>query len=416
MGAGGYFVATKPTTQRQGMVLCGAFCVAMTASGKEPLHLRRRGLGVRISCWLVWAAWFGVAGSVGAEAHREFRPEGEPGRLFREFLAQTPWIKYASFRRSLSRDRMLVGSAPDKPVTEMPRLFLLERFEAAWQPEGWYKRSFETEKGRPKAYGDGKWRFEPVPAGLEVVHGCNRYYQWALFADHRRLNLTFRTNTPGGQGEHHERIVVFDGLHLVNFRLGLDPLGGGPLQWLNDHEFVVGPPPIWKELGGRGRITRWDEHGRPVELVFEPRRWAGRTTNFFRVTYFYLPERPFPPWQYVVEEWDPPRKWLRHTNFLDEIEFGLDPSAPEGYFPEMFRKRPEPLEMITATSNNVMYVVHADGRWEPSPGADLPDVPLPGPESWRTWQRGVVLAVFIVGMGLVVWSTRKLWWSQGVNR
>lgn len=115
----------------------------------------------------------------------------------------------------------------------------------------------------------------------------------------------------------------------------------------------------------------------------------------FRVSYTYLSERSFLPAQYVMEEVDFREGLLRHTNYLDKIEFGLDPSAPDGYFPEMLRKRTDPWERFTITSNGVLHQIIARGDWAWAVAGT--DEPVPDPLAWQTWPRWVLLAVAAVG-------------------
>lgn len=355
----------------------------------------------------------GVSGcpSFAAEADGPPFSETDPGTAFRNYLAQTPWVKYVSYRRSRSWVLHAVSDRLDKPALYLPRVFLLERFEAAWQPEGWYWRWFGTEKGRVVSRRGGKVGFEPVLPGLEPIYGRNRDYYWAIFDDQKALHVSFRTNTAGGQGEYHAQRAFMDAKLLCDLRLGLDPLGPGPLRWRNEAEFEVGPVEgVLPHPGGRGRITRWDERGRPLELVCEAVRWREGSSNVFRVTYTYLSERSFLPAQYVMEELDLREGLLRHTNYLDKIEFGLDPSAPDGYFPEMLRKRTDPWERFTITSNGVLHQIIARGYWARAvPGADEP---VPDPLAWQTWQRWILLAVAAVGAAVVFWGIGKRWWSR----
>ncbi|MCX7866756.1 hypothetical protein [Limisphaera sp. VF-2] len=337
--------------------------------------------------------------------------ETDPGTAFRNYLAQTPWVKYVSYRRSRSWIRHAVSDTLDKPAIYLPRIFLLERFEAAWQPEGWYCRWFGTEKGHIVLLRGGKVGFKPVLPGLELIEGRNRDYYWALFEDHKALHVSFRTNTAGGQGEYHVMRAFMDAKLLGDLRLGLDPLGWGPLRWRNEVEFEVEPVEgVLAHPGGKGRITRWDERGRPLELVCEAVRWREGSSNVFRVTYTYLSERSFLPWQYVVEEVDFREGLLRHTNYLDKIEFGLDPSAPDGYFPEMFRKRTEPLDRFSITSNGVTHQIIARGF---GPGGDFgPEEPLPDLMPWQNWRRWILVGVLGVGVAMVFWGTGKRWWAR----
>ncbi|MEJ5239203.1 MAG: hypothetical protein WHT82_12645 [Limisphaera sp.] len=363
-------------------------------------------------------AWLVCAGPHAIGVETAHGAPAEPGQMFREYLTQLPWIKHVTYRRSHSRKSVAVAPQPGSGASEriLPRLFVLERFEAAWQPEGWYKRYLETEKGRVVPMTRGRrttYTFEPVSAGLETVVGRNRYFYWSLTDSQNVLEVTFRTNTTGGRGRHHEMRAIRDAEMLCDLRLGLDPLGGGTLRWLNDVEFEVGPEEGgFRRPGGRGRITRVDHRGHPTELVFEAFGWPG-PTNFFRVSYAYLPERDFPPWLYVVEELDAREGWLRHTNYVDDIEFGVDESAPEGYFPEMFRGRVEPVARVYLVSNDVRYVRDARGQWVRRPADDDELLArLPGLDSWQDFRRAVLLGVLGAGLLVLIWGSRKSWWRR----
>lgn len=369
--------------------------------------------------WIAaFCAWVVCGGphAIGADTAHDV--PAKPDQMFREYLSQLPWIKYVAYRRSYSRKSVAVALQPGSGASEhiLPRLFVLERFEAAWQPEGWYKRYLETEKGRVVPVTRGRrptYTFERVSRGLEPVVGRNRSFYWSLTDSQGVLEITFRTNTAGGHGRHHEMRAIRDAELLCDLRLGLDPLGGGPLRWLNGVEFEVGPEEGgYRRPGGRGRITGLDLRGRPTELVFEALGWPG-PTNLFRVSYAYLPERDFPPWQYVVEELDAREGWLRHTNYIDEIEFGLDESAPDGYFPEMFRQRPEPVARFYVVSNDLRYMRDARGQWVRSSGND-DDLyaGLPGLDSWQGFRRAVLLGVLGAGLLVFIWGSRKSWWRR----
>ncbi|MCX7867811.1 MAG: hypothetical protein N2438_11950 [Limisphaera sp.] len=97
-----------------------------------------------------------------------------------------------------------------------------------------------------------------------------------------------------GQGASHVNVITHDAYVLSDRRLGLDELGPGPLRWVSDTELEVEPVKAFRSYpGGRARIERFDEHGRPAEISYQTKEYDGRR-RLWRVSYVYLPERPFP--------------------------------------------------------------------------------------------------------------------------
>jgi len=372
----------------------------------------------RRACWRAWVclvlgiAVVGASGQQAPEKHVEFPLDREPAVLFREYLARTPWIRYMAYRRALSRHLMSVAESPgasEKLVPRRPLMSLLERFEAGWQPQGWYQRALGTEKGEVLFKTDGTPTFHPIPRGLERVAGSNRYYYWTLYPGHMSLGVTFRTNTAGGKGEFHASRAMRDAMLKCDLRLGLDELGPGELRWISDVVFEVEPVTVVRPYpGGRGEIVRYDAQGRPAEIVYEThaQHKPGRS---YRVIYTYLPERPFPPWQYIVEEMDAREGLLRHTNYLDDIEFGVDPAAADGYFPEMFRRVNEPLTTFTVISNEVSYQVGIGGQWRP---VEEPPQNTFAELVKLTGQSQVYRSVLVAGLlaGVLLWGW--VWWYR----
>ena len=190
-------------------------------------------------------------------------------------------------------------------------------------------------------------------------------------------------------------------------------MGPGELRWISDAVFEVEPNTVVRPYpGGLGEIVRYDAQGRPAEIVYEThaQHKPGRS---YHVIYTYLPERPFPPWQYIVEEMDPREGLLRHTNYLDDTEFGVDPAAADGYFPEMFRRVNEPLTTFTVISNEVSYQVGIGGQWrpveEPPQHTFAELVKLTGQS--QVYRR-VLVAGFLAGVLLWGW----VWWYRRRTR
>jgi hypothetical protein len=113
----------------------------------------------------------------------------------------------------------------------------------------------------------------------------------------------------------------------------LDELGPDPLRWVSDTELEVEPVKAFRSYpGGWARIERFDEYGRPAEISYQTKDYDGRR-RLWRVSYVYLPERPFPPWLYIVEDRDERWGLLHHTNYVDDIEFEGGSRRTEGLFP-----------------------------------------------------------------------------------
>ncbi|MCX7867810.1 MAG: hypothetical protein N2438_11945 [Limisphaera sp.] len=110
-----------------------------------------------------------------------------------------------------------------------------------------------------------------------------------------------------------------------------------------------------------------------------------------------------------MEERDERWGLLHHTNYVDDIECGVDPAAPEGYFPEMFRRKTEPLVRFLVVSNDVDYLVDLAGRWHKVEEEPYEPLPMLEPSGWRRW---VVVAVLMVGAGVGAAVLVGGWWRQ----
>lgn len=354
-----------------------------------------------VACAVLLLAGLGMAGwrsaaFVPAAGGSEARIGDDPAEIFRRFLENPEPVRRMVYSRSFSRHRILAVDDQGRERAVEPRP-VLEHLELAWQPMGWYRRFGE---GSHPLYRTKGWKhveFErPVP-GAEPVVGTNPEYSWSLNNGHTRLSIVARLSREEAPNDW-RMARAMDTRTIYDLRFGLDALGPGRLQWISPEEFLVEEVDYLLFGGGHGRIVAWDSRQRPTELVYAARNAKGRYETW-KVRYTYRDDRPFPPWLYVVEENSEDRGRLWHTNYVDEFEPGLDPAAPRGYYPEMFRRANTPYEMVTLYSNDVRYMVSGQGRLHRLP--DVPYEPLRQPHT-NVWFKLLVSGVVLAG-GAAVW-------------
>lgn len=331
----------------------------------------------------------------------------DEGISFREFLAETPWIRHVVYRRSLSYERVHAADRPGAPEELLPRLHVLGEYEGAWQPKGWYLRCF-MDILYPLYSAKAGWLFTNVPEpGLEYVIGANEEYQWRISPRHAVVTIDPLPGRPGHVGSMGVVHAYYESQLRRMLRLGLDLMGLGRLAWQDERRFTVEPSVLtgvykWPNPGGRGEIVRLDELGRPLEVVYQVRGSAPDTPPV-RVLYSYKEGVRFPPHGILVFEEVPGEGLVVHTNYIDELVVGLDPQAPRGYYPEQFRSTRVPLSRLLVWSNLTRYEITRDGQWieAPTPAYE----PLPEEVSSR-FLRNLLFGVVMLGLLAAGW----MWW------
>lgn len=332
-------------------------------------------------------------------AGSEARPAAE---AYRGFLEETPWIKRILYRRSHSYEEGYAADTPAHPLERLPRLFVLDEFEAAWQPAGWYRRSLYDAMIYAKySRTRGRILTNVPPPGQEFVIGTNEEYYWRISPGHRAVSIQPR---PGGPGYSFGPDLVHANVEWRlrrTLRLGLDFMGIGPLRWLDPENFEVEPEHFYgfPNSGGRGRVVRRDETGRPLEVLYTIHD-APAGFEQIRVTYRYRPEQPFPPHEILVYQPVPGEGIVIHTNYIDHLELGLDPEAERGYYPEKFRAAHIPLARLIVHSNDIVYQVRGDGQLQRLP--EIPYEPLPrAPSQWLL--RTILMLLTGLSLALGAW-------------
>lgn len=364
-----------------------------------------RGVCRRLCCALLVVAP-GVELRAGHAQEAAARPHGQSE--FHIFLEQPPWIRSWRYRRSHSYTEVYAARTPAEPLMRQPRLYVLDEFESAWQPAGWYRRSIQDALIYASYSPTRGWTFKDLPPpGLEVIVGANPQYYWRVSQEHTVVSMVPRPGQPGYAPGPDSVGARFEWELKRMLRLGLDLMGTGPLRWLDEERFEVEPIHFYglPNPGGRGRITRRDDLGRPVEVVYTVQ---GAPAGFeeVRVTYGYLPDRVFPPYEILAYQRVPEEGVVVHTNYMDRLEVGLDPAGVQGYFPEQFRAAHVPLARLLVYSNDILYRVTMDGRFEEVP--NVPYEPLPRVPS-QALLRTVLVGVLVAGGLATGWSLWMRW-------
>lgn len=327
---------------------------------------------------------------------------------FHEFVVEPPWIRRIEYRRSQSYREVKAARVPTDPPVVLPRLFVLNEAVVAWQPKGWYMRHLFDATLYSVSTRERLIVTNLPPPGLEGISGANQYYYWQISPGHQVVGIRPRPGQPGYTPYSDLPHVGFEFEFRRFLRLGLDLMGVGPFRWLNREEFEVEPVAIYRfpNPGGRGRITAWDERGRPLGAVYRLRE-APPGCEEVRVTYRYRDAEATLPWEFLAYQRTPTEGEIVHTNYLDKIELGLDPEAPDGYYPEQFRAAHVPLARLIVVSNDIRYEVRRDGRLEKIPDVPYTELPTEPSRAMLRWILASCLAVCLVGWAWVWWWVRR---------
>jgi hypothetical protein len=310
------------------------------------LGCRWAAVGVAIGGW-IGLGGFGVAGG-GIEPNVS---ESDPAKVYRDFIAQPPWIKKVVFERTPNPVRI-----EDKPYTgPMPPF---DRYEGALQPQGYYVKYLD---------GVAYWRLKRGPDGLvlqpskpepgeEGVRGASDRHYWCLGPGHMTAEIAPRRPEEGAYPYHGEELAARLWMGLLDRvrRLGLERLTNAAIRW-EDSDRFAGSTQDGQPVSGS--ITRYT-NGLPAQVEY-----CVGDTNWFVVQYAYLPGRPFPPYEVVwwaVGGGGEPRKT---TNRIEVLEVGLDPAASNGYLLTQFRTKTNLLTSLLYCSNGVRYEIDRAGQW-----------------------------------------------------
>lgn len=274
----------------------------------------------------------------------------DAAQTYRDFLSNPPWLKKIEFR--LDRNYRVDVTDERHPQREEGT----GRYEAALQPDGYYRKHLEGSPLYDNPPGQTP-RNRSVEAGRENISGASDRFYWRLWEGQDEISLVPKDGQSGASADNWLRgFFDFELADLAKIRrLGLDYLVDARIMWVDKDHFTA----VSSSRGSaHGTIVQYT-NGLPetVEYSFD-----STSSVVFRVRYAYEPGKTFPPDQMTVEETDPAGSRIVHLNYIDELDVGLDPNAKVGYHPEAFRMRAEPFKQVSISSNGVLYQVNQRGQ------------------------------------------------------
>jgi hypothetical protein len=289
-------------------------------------------------------------GGMGEAAEAGSGAAMDEAQTYRDFLSNPPWLKKIKFR--LDRNYRVDVTDERHPRREEGTGI----YEAAWQPDGYYRKHLE---GSP-LYDNPPGQTPPrrsVVAGRENISGASDRFYWRLWEGQDEISLVPKDGQSGASADNWLRgFFDFELADLAKIRrLGLDYLVDARITWVDNDHFTA-------ESSSRGPAHGTIVHytnGLPEMVDYS---FDSASSLIFRVRYVYEPGKTFPPQRITVEETDPAGNRIAHVNYLDELDAGLDPNAKEGYRPEAFRVRAEPFKQVSLSSNGVLYHVNQRGQ------------------------------------------------------
>jgi hypothetical protein len=249
----------------------------------------------------------------------------EPAKAFKEYLAEMPPIKRIVYEQS-HQGKFGPG-------------FVLA--DGAIQPAGYFLRHLSNSPYTTNSF----------VCGLSTEHEWSYAMEWQNVVYGPRDAWTNKTSAldPG----------TFSDFHMA-VRLGLPPVVPGTFRWASEAEFEF-TSQVWGDMREdyTGRITRWDEKNRPVQVVYQSNRRASPAWLRCSVLYEYAaPEDVFP--HRFVQDMELTGGRMSLSNRIHVLEVGPDENAAQGYRLTNLQPPDAKINEVTFVSNGVRYLVHPD--------------------------------------------------------
>jgi hypothetical protein len=315
----------------------------------------------------------------------------DPAQIYRNFLATRPWIKQIDFR--MDRNYEIDATDPSHPERKQG----LATYKAAIQPNGYYLEHLQGSLLYDNPPGL-KPSTRVIAPGNETISGASTQFFWRIWEGTNGMALVPRDNTPGASSKNWLRHSFNYEIGDVNkiLRLGFDKLSDGSLNWIdNDHFKAIGL--YGKQAEG---VIRQYTNGLPRLVDYSI---YNSSNEKFIVQYAYKPGRPFPPYQIIVQDIN---KKVTHTNYIDDIQIGLDLSATNGFLPEMFRPKIM-AERVSLSSNSVLYQVGQNGEMKVLSTTYDPTLFGTNPAKRQTLSLIILLNIFFFFIGFAIWRKQK---------
>jgi len=303
----------------------------------------------------------------------------QAAQSYRDFLANPPWLKKIQF--GLDRNYRVDVTDEHHPRREEG----VGIYEAAWQPNGYYKKHLDGSPLYDNPPGQTP-KSRPVVAGNENISGASDRFYWRLWEGQDQVSLVPKDGQSGASNDNWLRgFFDFELEDLAKIRrLGLDYLVDANLKWDDQNHFTAQSTNHGSAHGAIANYT----NGLPETIEYS---FDSSPSMIFRVHYDYGSDRMFPPRQITIEDSDDSGKRITHVNYIDSLIVGLDPDAKDGYRPEMFRVRTDPFKQVSISSNGVLYHVGQRGR------LDAIDTQYPGIERFNPPTQHPVIVALVMG-------------------
>ncbi len=335
--------------------------IGALGSARGPKWLASRRLAVTLPAVLACCAALGAAST-----NVPVGPPSPPQSLaesFRQFLSHRPPIKDIVFRISnayASPDLEVGIGPPGRTHTEKFDFPGSSTYEAAVQPKGYYLKFLDN----PATYfviTNGHYVYKPPKPGEEEVYGADERVVWSLGKGYDRVaGFTSRPPYPGASPKNTQPVVqgwlLRDTLDRVLY-LGLDHLIGSKIVWDTPLQFSAsqqGQPEAF------GDVVSTNSSGLPLRLEYRLRK---APSTIYVVAYsFPAKGTPYLPRRITLGRRAGAKTLWRYTNFIDEIDLGLDATAAQGYHLSDFLSADQVLANLVTESNGVEYKVTRAGN------------------------------------------------------
>ena len=359
---------------------------------KNPVWLAVLALSVTLAALACFAA--GEAGNTIATVNPA---PTDPAQTYRDFLSDPPWIKRISYRQD--RNYFHVGGNSNKPGTPLQGY---ARYEAGIQPAGYYRKHLEGAVTR-FAFGHE----EPPDVAGRGITGASEKYFWRIWEGDGHVTIVPRSKEEGASPNNwlngFFRFEMLD-LKLIQ-TLGLDQLTDATIVWVDKDHFTARSAAFGP---AHGTILHYLD-GLPSEVAYS---FVAFTNYYYLARYTYKSGTPFPPYQIVVLTKRDGAVEVCHTNYIDELEVGLDPAAADGYSAAEFRVENTPFNRVQYSSNAVLYEIDLKGRMHAVDTTYRPIASLNPGGSWIAITAPLISVAVAVGAVFLFLRTKK----HGANK